>query len=613
MLGGATAGRALTGSRAVASHARSAVAARVATRDQLQLAVWILFPAAALSAAWWTLHSTSIAMPELRAAYLVYSIAVPSVVGLLWWRRRPASGTGPLLVTMGLSAWLLSWQASEEQAAIALGVAATGLQAFLVCYLCMSFPTGRLTQRFERWVAVGIGLALTIAWLPVLIAPEDSIKLTLCSPGCQPSLIDVSSGSGLAVRQFVIAVASIVAGAAALGVVGERFVRASIPRRRSSIVILAVSAFFLLAWIAAYAARLGSPLNVQLVAQTSSLQLVARVVLPLGFLVALLRAEFYAAGAVRRLVNGLGNGVSISRLRGVLAVAVGDPELRVGVWDAQLRRYIDSDGTAFKWPTPRSGRSVLPINRNGEPVAAIVTDEAVITEPELRDAAAMAAVLAIDERNAESELFALRTKAVAAADAERMRIVRDLHDSAQQQLVALRVRVALLSETAATLEDNKAIAERLATELDGSIAELRNLVRRFLAPSFIADGIAPALRSLTTTWPIEITVHDRGLRRHDEATENTVFSCCVDAIRNAVEHGGRDVKVSVRLFEKNGYLRFVVRDNGRGFDPSDIPSDSGLATINDRVVLAGGQLSVISAPGRGATVVGTIPTSREQL
>jgi hypothetical protein len=63
------------------------------------------------------------------------------------------------LVTLGLSAWLLSWQASEEQAAIALGVAATGLLAFLVCYLCMSYPTGRLTQRFERWVAVGIGLS----------------------------------------------------------------------------------------------------------------------------------------------------------------------------------------------------------------------------------------------------------------------------------------------------------------------------------------------------------------------------------------------------------------------------------------------------------------------
>jgi len=612
MLGGGSAGRALTGGAAVAGHARAAVAARVRMRDQLQLAALVLFPLAAISAAWWVLHSSNVVMPEVRATYLVYSISVPSVVGLLWWRRRPASGTGPLLVTLGLSAWLLSWQASAEPAVVALGVAATGLVGFIVCYLCMSFPTGRLTQRFERWVALGIGAALTIAWLPVLFSPEGAIQLTLCSPGCQPALVDVNSGSPQAVRQFVIAVSNIVAAAAVLGVVGERFVRASIPRRRASLVILAVSAFFLISWIAAYAARLGSPLNVQLVAQTSSLQLIARIVLPLGFLVALLRAEYYAAGAVRRLVDGLSNGVSISRLRTVLAEALGDPELRVGVWDAHLGRYIDSDGTAFNWPTPRSGRSVLPVNRNGEPIAAIVTDEAVIAEPDLRDAAATATVLAIDERNAESEVMALRGKAVAAADAERMRIIRDLHDGAQQQLVALRVRVALLSDSWAELDENKAVTDHLATELDNSIAELRNMTRRFLAPATIAAGLAPALRSLTTSWPIDITVHDRGLQRHDDATEKTVFSCCVDAIRNAVEHGGSDVKVSVRLFEKNGYLRFVVRDNGRGFDPTDIPSGSGLTTMNDRVVLAGGHLSVLSAPGRGAMVAGTIPVNRGQ-
>ena len=608
---GASAGRAVNGGAAFANHARAALTARVATRDQLQLAVWVLFPAAALSAAWWTLQSSNVVLPEVRAAYLVYSIAVPSVIGLLWWRSRPASGVGPLLVALGLSAWFLSWQAASEPLVVALGVASTGLVAFEICYLCMSFPTGRLTTRFERWVALGIGIALAVAWLPVLVSPDDSIKLALCSPGCQPTLVDVNSGSAMATRQFIIAATNIVAAAAVLAVVGARYVRASAPRRRASLVVLGVSAFFLISWIAAYAARLGSPLNVNVVAQTSSLQLVARVVLPLGFLAALLHAEYYAAGAVRRLVVGLGNGVSMSQLRAVLVAAVGDPDLRIGVWDGNLRRYIDSDGSAFSWPSAGSGRAVLPINRNGQPVAAIVADEAVVAEPELRDAAATATVLAIDEQHIENELMALRAKAVAAGDAERMRIVRDLHDSAQQQLVALRVRVALLAGSAAEFEGKEAMTDRLAAELDSSIAELRSLTRRLLAPSSIAAGVAPALRTVTTSWPIAITVHDRGLGRYDDVIEKTVFSCCVDAIRNAVEHGGQDVRVSVRLFEKNGYLRFVVRDNGRGFDPADIPSGSGLTMMNDRVVLANGCLSVISARGRGAMVVGTIPVNRE--
>jgi signal transduction histidine kinase len=602
----------VTGGRAVASQARTAVAVRVAMSDQLQLAAWLLFPAAAVSAAWWTLNSTAIITPEFRAAYLVYSIAVPSVVGLLWWRRRPASGTGPLLVTLGLSAWLLSWQAAADPLVAALGVASTGLLAFEICYLGITFPTGSLTNRLERVVALGSGIVLALAWLPVLIFPDGAVRLALCSPGCQPELVDVTSGSAIAARQFVVAVANIVVAAAVLGVVGARFVRASPPRRRAALVVLAVSAFFLISWIAAYAARLATPLNVALVAQTSSLQLVARLVLPVGFLAALLHAEYYAAGAVRRLVDGLGNGITLGRLRALLASAVGDPDLRVGIWDNQLRRYIDSDGSAFAWPSPGSGRTVLPINRNGQPIAAIVADDAVVAEPDLRDAAATATVLAIDEQQVEREVMALRAKAVAAADAERMRIVRDLHDSAQQQLVALRVRVALLAETAAHFESNRALTERLASELDGSISELRSLTRRFLAPSTIAAGIAPALRSLTTSWPIEITVNERHLRRYDDETEKAVFSCCVDAIRNAVEHGGREVRVAVRLFERNGWLRFVVRDNGRGFDPADIPRGSGLTTMNDRVVLAGGCLSVISAPGRGAMVVGTVPVNREQ-
>ena len=281
---GASAGRAVNGGAAFANHARAALTARVATRDQLQLAVWVLFPAAALSAAWWTLQSSNVVLPEVRAAYLVYSIAVPSVIGLLWWRSRPASGVGPLLVALGLSAWFLSWQAASEPLVVALGVASTGLVAFEIFYLCMSFPTGRLTTRFERWVALGIGIALAVAWLPVLGSPDDSIKLALCSPGCQPTLVDVNSGSAMATRQFIIAATNIVAAAAVLAVVGARYVRASAPRRRASLVVLGVSAFFLISWIAAYAARLGSPLNVNVVAQTSSLQLVARVVLPLGFL-----------------------------------------------------------------------------------------------------------------------------------------------------------------------------------------------------------------------------------------------------------------------------------------------------------------------------------------
>jgi signal transduction histidine kinase len=612
MLGSFAAGRAVSGSRAIAAQARAAVATRVALRDRLQLALWILFPVAAVSAAWWTLQSDSTPMPELRAGFLVYSIAVPSAVGMLWWMRRPASGIGPLLVALGLSSWLLSWQSAKDPLAVSLGVAAAGLIAFQTFYLIMSFPAGRLTTQLERWVALLAAVVLGLAWLPVAFLSEGGRQLALCTPGCPPSLIDVGSNSPLAMRELFFAFSNIFVAGAVLAVVGAAYVTASAPRRRASLVVLVVSLFYLITSIAAYAAHLGSPPNEQLMMQLSLLQLTSRMVLPLGFLAALLHAEYYAAGAIRRLVEGLGSGVSIRRLRGVLAAAVGDPKLRIGVWDGGLRQYVDSDGSAFVWPSPGSGRAVLPIERNGQPIAAIVADEAVVAERDVRDAAATATVLAIEEQNVEGEVMALRVQAVAAADAERQRIVRDLHDSAQQRLVALRVRVSLLANQAGRLEADRAVSDRLAAELDQSIVELRSITRRFLPPSTIAAGVAPALRSLTTSWPIEITVHDRGVGRHAQATETAVFSCCVDAIRNAMEHGGRAVKVSVRLFERGGFLRFVVRDNGAGFDATDMPPGPGLTAMNDRIVVAGGCLSFVSAPGRGTVVIGTIPVGRTE-
>jgi signal transduction histidine kinase len=529
---------------------------------------------------------------------------------MLWWMRRPASGVGPLLVALGLSAWLLSWQSAKDPVAVSLGVAAAGLIAFETFYLVMSYPAGRLTTQLGRWVALAAAVALGLAWLPVAFLPAGGLQMTLCTPGCPAVPVDVVGQSALAMRELFFVAGNIVAAGAVLAVVGASYVAASAPRRRASLVVLLVSVFYLITSIAAYAAHLGSPPNQQLVQQLSLVQLISRMVLPLGFLAALLHAEYYAAGAIRRLVEGLGTGVSMRRLRAVLAAAVGDPNLRIGVWDRGSRRYVYTDGSAFVWPSPGSGRAVLPIERNGQPIAALDADEAVVAERDLREAAATATVLALDEQNVEGEVMALRVQAVAAADAERQRIVRDLHDSAQQRLVALRVRVALLADEAGRPGANRAVSERLAAELDQSIAELRSMTRRFLPPSTIAAGIAPALRSLTTSWPIEITVHDRAVGRHGPATETAVFSCCVDAIRNATEHGGRTVKVSVRLFERGGFLRFVVRDNGAGFDTTNIPPGPGLTAMNDRVVVAGGCLTFVSAPGRGTVVTGTIPVGR---
>ena len=586
-----------------------------ATRpDRLRSAAAILVIVAATTAAWFTLQAVGLAEPEWRAAYLIFVIVAPSSVGLLWWYRRPDSRVGPYLVAYGLIAWLLSFEASTQPLIVAIGSIARALLFVPLVLICMNFPSGRFRSTGERTLFVALMGVLALATLPVLIFPEIGYVRSICAPVCPTEV---------AVRQVVgpqasflfaagVNIGYIIVSGTTLAVMAVHWRGFSPLMRRTTAIAYVVAAIALGALIVFLVARMLWPAFPLALTAASSARLVAHMAVPFGFLGALIYAELNSANAVRRVVRDLTDGVSLHHVRDLLASAFDDPGLRIGLWDPGLRRYVKLDGTELAPPAADSGSELLPIDSAGKRIAAMVADEAVTEEPSLREAAAAAVVLAVEQELIDAQVAALRADAVAATDAERQRIVRDVHDGAQQHLVALRVRLALMMEQGDRLSGATVVAERLSSELDRSIDELRGLSRRFLPPSSIAAGLGPALRVLTTSWPVEVTVHDRGLRRYDEATERAVFSCCVDAIRNAMEHAGRDVVVRVRLFERNGWLRFVVRDSGTGVNPPEIAAGAGLTTMNDRMIVAGGCLSVIVAPDHGVVVVGTIPVNGER-
>jgi signal transduction histidine kinase len=205
------------------------------------------------------------------------------------------------------------------------------------------------------------------------------------------------------------------------------------------------------------------------------------------------------------------------------------------------------------------------------------------------------------------DTMALRASVIEAIDGERQRIVRDLHDGAQQRLVALRVQLGLALEK---MDHQKLQYEemlRLGDEMDSAIQELRDLSRQFLMPFITHNGVGPAIRAVTRGWPIDVQVHDEGLGRHEAETEVTAYNCCLEALRNTLEHAGEHATVRVRLYESAGSLRFEVSDNGVGFDPATTQPGVGLTTMADRALLRGGWVRVTSSPGRGVVVAGTIP------
>ncbi|MBV8527874.1 MAG: sensor histidine kinase [Candidatus Dormibacteraeota bacterium] len=210
------------------------------------------------------------------------------------------------------------------------------------------------------------------------------------------------------------------------------------------------------------------------------------------------------------------------------------------------------------------------------------------------------------------ELRASRQRLVSAQDAERRRLERNLHDGAQQHLVALKVRLGL-AEMLLSKDPDKAkqTLEQLKSDTDEALETLRDLARGIYPPLLAERGLASALESQARRAVVDVTIDAAGIGRYSQETEATMYFCVLEALQNVQKYAGA-VRVVVRLRETGGTLRCEVKDDGRGFDVAHVPKGSGLQNMADRVDAAGGSLTIESAHGAGTTLWVTIPaTSRE--
>jgi signal transduction histidine kinase len=233
----------------------------------------------------------------------------------------------------------------------------------------------------------------------------------------------------------------------------------------------------------------------------------------------------------------------------------------------------------------------------------------VVTSDDLGHVAVSFNRMVADLRERTAELRASRARIVAAGNEERRRVERDLHDGAQQALVLAQLKVGLLSRR---LEHDPARAAALAQEvsddLTRALAELRELARGIYPSVLETDGLPGALRDAADRAALPVTVHANGTGRLPRDIETAVYFCCLEALQNAAKHAGEGAKVAIELVHDGHELRFVVDDDGRGFEPSTINgSGSGLQSLADRLGAVGGVLTIDSAPGRGTRIAGTVP------
>jgi len=207
------------------------------------------------------------------------------------------------------------------------------------------------------------------------------------------------------------------------------------------------------------------------------------------------------------------------------------------------------------------------------------------------------------------ELRASRQRLVAAQDQERRKIERNIHDGAQQQLVAISVKLRLLQQLAERDPTAAAaLAEQLRDDATQALDDLRDLARGIYPPVLADSGLAAALDAQARRSVLRVDVSADGIGRYPQEIESAIYFCCLEALQNVAKYSGA-TRVSVTLSDAGAELRFEVRGDGLGFDAAHTPMGSGLRNMSDRLEALGGRVEITSAPGDGTTVTGRIPVS----
>lgn len=281
----------------------------------------------------------------------------------------------------------------------------------------------------------------------------------------------------------------------------------------------------------------------------------------------------------------------------------------------------DGDARTASWPeTSQDGayQHTIPVTHKGDRVGEIAVaksqaESITPAEKKLLEDLASQAGLALANVRLTEDLRASRRRIVSAQDEERRRLERDLHDGAQQHLVALKLKIGLAEKLTQT-DPAKAgeVLSQLGREADETLQNVRDLARGIFPPLLADQGIGAALNSQVSRISGGVEVTDEAIGRHSREVEAAVYFCCLEALQNVSKYA-QAKRVTIRLWTAGNDLRFRVEDDGVGFDTEDSRSGSGLQNMRDRVEAAGGDLTVTSSVGTGTRVEGQVPASAVEV
>jgi signal transduction histidine kinase len=519
------------------------------------------------------------------------------LAGTAAWLRRPANRLGPLMLAAGMAYLARQLRYSQDALLFTVFFLLGDLCFALLGHAILAYPSGRVSGQWSRRLVIA-GYATMIVFPLAILLVHGTRPLTSVLP--QQSLLLVSDRAHAVelLQKTETAIFYGVLSCLFIAVIALRLVRAT-PRARRMLspLLLAAVALALRSIFECFRTFV----NQQPLAYPYLFwwQVVAFIALPLALLAGMLRARL-ARGSVSDLVVALDQAPATPQtLRDALARALADPSLELYFWLPERGEFVDPSGVAVSVPPEDDRRAVTTLEQEGELLAAIVYDPSLLEEPELVDAAGATARLALENARlhaqTRSQLLQVREsrrRIASAADDERRRIERNLHDGAQNRLLALALALSAAQRRLGAGADPE--VERLLSasveELQSTVEELRTLARG-LHPTLLTEyGLAAALEALThkSPVPVQLDVLDERLPAQVEGTAYFVAS---EALSNVVKHA-EAASASISAQHEGEWLVVEVADDGHGGVRAG--GGSGIQGIADRVEALGGRIQIDS-------------------
>jgi signal transduction histidine kinase len=538
----------------------------------------------------------------------VVAFRAASVIGgVVAFRARRLDRTGTLMTSIGVI-WNLDSVALYVHALLPYAVWVGNLVVPLLAQLLLSYPSRALRSRLERAV-------LAAAYVQVVVINGVRVVFTNLYDyypcPCVHSFPTVHNPAVFRVLETENRIAYVLLGGAVLALVFRRWRRASGPARRALNPLwfagLATMTALILDDVLGFVRLTSAQNNAE-----SAVITVIQLSVPVALLIGLLRIR-QSRLAVADLVVALDQAPGPAGVRQALASALGDPGLTVCYWEPETGSFVGADGRPAD-PGPPPGRAAIEVTADGAPLAVLVHDGELLDQQPLLDAVVAAARLALENARLQAalaaqleEVRASRARIVQAAVEERRKVERDLHDGAQQRLLALSLTIAMISDQLAAGPGADPGLTRLAdtarSEISAAIGELRELGRGLHPAVLTNEGLAAAVETLVALAPLPVTTQI-ALARFPAAVEATAYFVISEALANVARHAQAS-KAEVTACTDGTRLVLEIRDDGIGGAPAR--GGSGLTGLADRVAALGGRLTITSPAGGGTTIRADLP------